>query len=509
MIPRILIVDDEELNLATLRAFLAADGYELHFAKRGSEGCAKARDLQPDMILLDVMMPEMDGFAVCREIRADPVIGRIPILLITALDDDASRLKGIEAGADDFITKPCRRNELRARVRTITSLNRFRTIAEQRTRFEQLYELAPVAIVLADPDGQVIDANPAAKSFLRPPRSAVLTGASLPACFAPEGAETLRREIETALRGFTPEPCEIKFGADSGERILQLRISAVPDRGDRLVLLIFDDVTAERRARDALKKLNTELEDKVRARTQQLQEANTLLLSYASFVSHDLRSPLTVVRGYLGMIEEGLVPINAEAAEMISRAGKAAAMMDEMVVNILQLAREEHEGTAKEHPPAVDPTPVVDRLLTHFRGIAQNSNTTWIVGDLPPVQVSTAVLERVFYNLLANAQKYSAASAAPQIEIGARSSAAGTVLFVRDNGIGFDSREAERLFRNFSRLSTADKTDGLGLGLSLVARLVRSQGGRIWAEGEQGLGATFFVEIPTAPILAKAAAAVV
>lgn len=509
MIPRILIVDDEDMNLVTLRAFLTADGYELHFAKRGREGCEKARALQPDMILLDVMMPEMDGFAVCREIRADPVIGRIPILLITALDDDSSRLKGIEAGADDFIVKPCRRNELRARVRTITSLNRFRTIAEQRTRFEQLYELAPVAIVLADSDGRVLDANPAAKSFLRPPHSAVLTGASLPDCFAADGAGAVRRGIDAALRGTTPEPCEITFGADAGERILQLRISVVPDRGNRLLLLIFDDVTAERRARDALKKLNAELEDKVRARTQQLQEANTLLMSYASFVSHDLRSPLTVVRGYLGMIEEGLVPINAEAAPMINRAGKAAAMMDQMVVNILQLAREEHEGSTKVQSPAVDPTPVVDRLLTHFRGIAQNPNTTWIVGDLPPVPVSTAVLERVFYNLLANAQKYSAASAAPRIEIGARSSATGTVMFVRDNGIGFDSREAERLFRDFSRLSTAGKTDGLGLGLSLVARLVRSNGGRIWAEGESGAGATFFVEIPTAPVLAEAAVAVI
>ena len=209
------------------------------------------------------------------------------------------------------------------------------------------------------------------------------------------------------------------------------------------------------------------------------------------------------------MIEEGLVPINAEAAPMISRAGKAAAMMDQMVVNILKLAREEHEGSTKAHSPAVDPTPVVDRLLTHFRGIAQNPNTTWIVGDLPRVQVSTAVLERVFYNLLANAQKYSAASTAPRIEIGARLSAAHTVLFVRDNGIGFDSREAERLFRDFSRLSTAEKTDGLGLGLSLVARLVRSNGGRIWAEGEASVGATFFVEIPTAPVLAEAAEAVV
>jgi DNA-binding response OmpR family regulator len=164
MSPRILIVDDEEVNLLTLEAFLTADGYKLHFARDGRSAITLAREIHPDLILLDVMMPELDGFAVCREIRADPVIGRIPLILITALDDSSSRLEGLKAGAEEFLSKPCDRAELRARVQTIISLNRFRALAEERIRFERLYELSPAAIVLTDQAGQILTANRAAEA---------------------------------------------------------------------------------------------------------------------------------------------------------------------------------------------------------------------------------------------------------------------------------------------------------------------------------------------------------
>jgi CheY-like chemotaxis protein len=102
MKPKILIVDDEPLNLTTLEAFLSGDGYELHFAENGRDACAMAQTLQPDLILLDVMMPEMDGFAVCRHIRSDPVIGRVPIIVVTALDDDRSRSRDCAPGRTIF-----------------------------------------------------------------------------------------------------------------------------------------------------------------------------------------------------------------------------------------------------------------------------------------------------------------------------------------------------------------------------------------------------------------------
>ena len=135
----VLIVDDNAASRDTLEAILASENYNLQMAEDGLQALEKADTLHPDLILLDVMMPGMDGFEVCRRLRSSPVLAEIPIILLTALDDTASRLEGIEAGADDFISKPFDRQELRARVRTITRLNRYRTLLEQR---ESLREMA-------------------------------------------------------------------------------------------------------------------------------------------------------------------------------------------------------------------------------------------------------------------------------------------------------------------------------------------------------------------------------
>lgn len=129
----VLIVDDEEAGRDTLEGLLINQGYYLVFANNGHEALSRASELTPDLILLDVMMPGLDGFEVCRRIRHDPYLGEVPILLITALDDRDSRLHGIDAGADDFISKPFSGAELRVRVRTITRLNRYRRLLLERT----------------------------------------------------------------------------------------------------------------------------------------------------------------------------------------------------------------------------------------------------------------------------------------------------------------------------------------------------------------------------------------
>ncbi|MBA3533024.1 MAG: response regulator, partial [Ardenticatenales bacterium] len=114
----ILIVDDEPGGRIVLEGVLISQGYNLAFASDGPEALEKARELAPDLILLDVMMPGMDGYEVCRRLRATPRLAEIPIVLLTALNDRESRLRGLQAGADDFLTKPFDREELRARVKT-------------------------------------------------------------------------------------------------------------------------------------------------------------------------------------------------------------------------------------------------------------------------------------------------------------------------------------------------------------------------------------------------------
>ena len=128
----ILIVDDEPSARQTLVALLEGEKYDLKLAVNGFDALKLAEEDPPDLILLDVMMPVMDGFELCRRIRATPKIAEVPIVILTALDDPDSLLRGIEAGADDFLSKPVDRYELRARVRTITRLNRYHTLMEQR-----------------------------------------------------------------------------------------------------------------------------------------------------------------------------------------------------------------------------------------------------------------------------------------------------------------------------------------------------------------------------------------
>lgn len=488
MKPKVLIVDDEQLNLMTFEAFLADDGYDLLFATGGKDAIALTRSQVPDVILLDVMMPEIDGFTVCRTLRADPVVSRVPIIIVTALHDSAARLEGLRAGADDFVTKPCSRDEIRARVRSIVSLNRFRTIAEQRVRFERLYELSPVGIVVTDEKAVVMAANPRAEEFLavagRP-----LPGDVLSERFQPATNDAIRSLVRDALNGQVPAQ-EIRCGAGDGARVLRIRSAVVPEDGARRVMLMLADATAEVRAREATEELNRNLDDLVRSRTRQLQEANALLMSYASFVSHDLRSPLTVMKGYLSMIHEGAVPL-ADSGPMIEAAYNAAVTMQELVQNILQLAQEEHEGTGTT--VMTDPVPIVRRVWSHLGGLFPHARRQFRLTALPTVPASPVVIERVFYNLLANAIKFSADRPEPQVEVGCFDTPAGPAVFVRDNGIGFDARDTDKLFREFSRLPDAPATNGFGLGLSLVSRLIRAHGGEIWAEGERDRGATFFV----------------
>jgi putative two-component system response regulator len=136
----ILVADDEPVARELITNYLARDGHSLHTATNGVECLRLAREILPDLILLDVMMPTMDGLEACRRLRADPLLGEVPVLIISTLDDRNSRLAGINAGADDFLTKPIDSLELRVRVQSIVRLNRYRKLHESRRELETAYD---------------------------------------------------------------------------------------------------------------------------------------------------------------------------------------------------------------------------------------------------------------------------------------------------------------------------------------------------------------------------------
>lgn len=165
----ILIVDDEAVGRQTLESLLLGQGYTLVFANDGKDALELATHCNPDLVLLDVMMPGMDGFDVCQALRQTPLLCEVPIIMVTSLDDDDSRLQGIEAGADDFITKPFNRVELRARVRTITRLNRRRRILDERMRFEWVVEQSQDGFIILDEHDHIRYANQQARLYLNIP----------------------------------------------------------------------------------------------------------------------------------------------------------------------------------------------------------------------------------------------------------------------------------------------------------------------------------------------------
>lgn len=162
----ILVVDDDPTGQMALESLLIGQGYILQFAATGEEAYTKTVLLKPDLILLDVMMPGMDGFETCQRIRNNPTVGQVPIIMVTALDDQDSRLQGIKAGADDFITKPYNRAELRARISTIIRLNRYRRLYEQSVQLEWVVETATDGYIRLDAQDRIEFINSKAKVYL-------------------------------------------------------------------------------------------------------------------------------------------------------------------------------------------------------------------------------------------------------------------------------------------------------------------------------------------------------
>lgn len=171
----VLIVDDEPAGREALEGVLFAQGYNLVFAENGQDAFEKALEYMPDVILLDVMMPNMDGFEACRMMRNDSLLAEIPILMVTALDDRNSIIKGIEAGADDFISKPYDRIELRARIRTITRLNRYRRILVEKVQFAWVVEQTRDGYLVLDAQDHIRYANPASRDLFHLPADGEIT----------------------------------------------------------------------------------------------------------------------------------------------------------------------------------------------------------------------------------------------------------------------------------------------------------------------------------------------
>jgi len=245
-----------------------------------------------------------------------------------------------------------------------------------------------------------------------------------------------------------------------------------------------------KRAEEAVRQLNEELEQRVRQRTAELEAANHELEAFTYSVSHDLRAPLRHVNGFVRiLVDEFHDDLNAQAQHYLDRIEEGARRMGRLVDDLLNLAR---VGRQHPQPRATALGSVVREVISELGPELAGREIDWRVADLPEVRCDPGLLHVAFTNLLSNAVKYTRPRSRPVIEVGQTTRDGERAFFVKDNGVGFDMKYADKLFGVFQRLHRADEFEGTGVGLATVQRIVHKHGGRIWAEAELDRGAAFY-----------------
>ena len=243
-------------------------------------------------------------------------------------------------------------------------------------------------------------------------------------------------------------------------------------------------------AQESLRQLNLKLEERVSDRTFELRAANEELEAFSYSIAHDLRAPFRQIHGYVQLLMEGFSKeLPLEAQNYLKRIGSKSREMGRMVDDLLNLfgvVRQRFEFAS------VDLNKIVQEVVANIKESVPDRNIVWKMGKLPVQNCNYGLIKQVFDNLLSNAVKYTRPRNPAEIEIGCDRSDQEDVIFVRDNGVGYDMAFSERLFGVFQRLHRAEEFEGTGVGLALASRIIRKHGGNIWAKGKIDQGATFY-----------------
>jgi PAS domain S-box-containing protein len=314
--------------------------------------------------------------------------------------------------------------------------------------------------------------------------------------FTPETLSHIETPYRAALRG---EASVLE--APYGGRLYVVRVTPIRDAGGAIThgLVVTQDITHEKQAEEANRTLNCELELAV----AEMKAANEELEAFSYSVSHDLRAPLRHVHGFVDLLrrssQERLDETGQRHLDTIARAARTMGLLIDDLLAFSRVSR-----TQPRREP-VDLGFLVREVVQPMGLEPAQPRIHWRIGDLPQVLADPALLRIVLVNLIGNAVKYSRTRSQPRIEVDALPGEDGqTVVFVRDNGVGFDMQYAGKLYGVFQRLHRAEEFEGTGIGLATVRRIVTRHGGRTWAEARPDEGATFYFTLPRAAVPAAA-----
>ncbi len=408
----ILIVDDSSSDFKVLSHFLKSRGFKIVVANNGLSAISLAQKSLPDIILLSIMMPGMDGLETCQRIKSHSKTHNIPIIFMTGNTDIETKIRGFKLGAVDYITKPFEGQEILARIQIQLKLKQMQHILQRQNK--QLQQ------------------------------------------------EIAQRKItEQELRKIQAKEQDLNYK-------LEQKVAA---RTGELV------------------HTTQELE----ARNQELQRSNAELESFAYAVSHDLQAPLRSIKMFAQLLtQEYQELLQGQPQEYIEYITSSVERMENLIHDLLAYSR---AGKNEQTWLPISLEELINTSIRNLEVTIKENQATVNVGNLPTLMVNPTEMTQVFQNLISNGIKF-CGKQQPLIEIGAVSDEDNWQIFVKDNGIGIDSKYHQKIFQVFQRLHSEDDYPGTGIGLSICEKIVKHHGGKIWLESVPNQGSTFYFTLP-------------
>jgi PAS domain S-box-containing protein len=493
---KLLLVDDDESNLLALQAILEPLGQELMLAQNGTEALRMCLEHDFAAILLDVRMPEMDGFETAEMIRARKRSLQTPILFVTAYRSDEQLFRGYNLGAVDFLFKPIVPEILQSKVNVFVDLRRTEQLLRRKAeelasaeqRFRAVLEAAPDAMVITNQDGIIQLANSRADTLFGHSREALIgrdIHSLLPAWECPNENQP-----------HPPPAAEMRLGAhrDDGSPFpAEITRNSFLTPDGLLITTAIRDATDQAHAEAKIQKTNLELEKRVAERTAALRYSNEALRQFAWAASHDLQEPIRTVVTYsqwLSQLMNG--SLGSRESKMLATIEQHAARLNQLLGGLRQYIQVSDSG--QQARTTVDCNAVVKAAAWNLQAMIQENGASLECDPLPVIASLELPLVQLFQNLISNAIKYRSEQP-PVIKISAKTEESGWTFSIQDNGIGIDPKYFDYIFGVFRRLHGSQKS-GTGIGLAICRAAVERLGGRIWVESTPGTGSTFHVSLP-------------
>ena len=471
----VLIVDDQRELLKAYEHIIRKSGYNTFTAETGAEAMKIVKEKPVSLILLDVILPDTNGFDLLKILKSDPETEEIFVILISSKvkspDDQSS---GLESGADGYLVKPLNTRELAARIDSF--MRHKNTIDELKTseaRFRKISDKVADGILIVDNYGIIRFSNPAAENMFLNKRQ-------------------LMKDVEFGLPVISGEKTEITFSYIMGFRkVGELRAADITWDNEPMYLLTIHDITERK-----------ELEQELMSAKEKAEESDRLKSAFLANVSHEIRTPLNAIMGFSDLLvdDKSSDDDRKKYSRIVKNSGE---QLLHIITDIIDISMIE-SGQLAIRTEWFNVTEILNETVLKFRQSKQVIDRKIDVSFQVPFPVTSCYIQsdkhrfiQIINNLITNSVKFSEGGT---IELGynlLKDGKEGKILFyVKDSGAGIPQDQLEKIFERFRQADNNLKKDGTGLGLSIVKGIIKLLDGDIWVQSEVGKGSTFFFNLP-------------